>query len=137
MGTWDTGPWDNDGAADWGAELDEMAEGARLDAVRGALAAAADEGGEHVDSDVGEIAVAAASIVAAACPDGPSDASGYGPVNPIPGVAEHLETLRPLAVRALDRVVADDSELAELWDDAGDPAWREAVVALRTVLAGA
>ncbi|MGW7697903.1 DUF4259 domain-containing protein [Kitasatospora sp. NPDC054768] len=44
--------------------------------------------------------------------------------------------LRPLAVEALDRVVAGGSELAELWDEAPDGTkWRQAVRRPRAVLA--
>ncbi|MFF8913696.1 DUF4259 domain-containing protein [Streptomyces sp. NPDC015032] len=32
--------------------------------------------------------------------------------------------LSPLAVRALDRVMGESSELRELWDDAGEEEWR-------------
>jgi len=43
--------------------------------------------------------------------------------------------LRTLAVDALDRVVADRSEMAELWDEAADGSnWRRGLARLRDVL---
>ncbi|MFD6987164.1 DUF4259 domain-containing protein, partial [Streptomyces sp. NPDC059956] len=37
MGTWDVGPFDNDTAADFGGDLDEVAAGEREGIVRSAL----------------------------------------------------------------------------------------------------
>ncbi|MFE2914702.1 DUF4259 domain-containing protein [Kitasatospora indigofera] len=43
--------------------------------------------------------------------------------------------LRAHAAEALGRVIAADSELAELWDDSGEgPQWRQGIGHLRAVL---
>ncbi|WP_405488889.1 DUF4259 domain-containing protein [Streptomyces sp. NBC_00096] len=58
--------------------------------------------------------------------------TAYGPDSPLPRLSADL---RDLAVRALDRVVTEPSELLELWggtDSAGP--WRETVVRLRSSL---
>ncbi|WP_406110576.1 DUF4259 domain-containing protein [Kitasatospora purpeofusca] len=133
MGTWDIGHFDNDTAADFCAGLDEAAAGEREGVVRRALTLAADTGAEdYLDFDEAVEAVAAAALVASQCPDGAPVTSAYGPDEPLPVLAADL---RPLAVAALDRVVAEESELAELWDEGGEgPAWRRAVRELRDVL---
>ncbi|WP_162257939.1 DUF4259 domain-containing protein [Kitasatospora sp. Root107] len=42
---------------------------------------------------------------------------------------------RTLAAEALDRVLAEESELAELWDDTVDgPRWRQSISRLRATL---
>lgn len=59
--------------------------------------------------------------------------SAYAPDEPVPPLAPEL---RELAVRALDRVVADASELLELWADVGEgEKWSAGVRSLRAALA--
>ncbi len=134
MGTWDIGHFDNDTAADFCAGLDEAAAGEREGVVRRVLTLAADTGAEeYLDFDEAVEAVAAAALVASQCPDGAPVTSAYGPDQPLPVFPADL---RPLAVAALDRVVGEESELAELWDEGGEgPAWRRTVRELRDVLA--
>lgn len=56
---------------------------------------------------------------------------------PFAAVPVFAHDLRPLAVvEALDRVVAEASELAELWDGTPDsPKWRQSISRIRAVLA--
>ncbi|MFF3754049.1 DUF4259 domain-containing protein [Streptomyces sp. NPDC002018] len=135
MGTWDTGHFDNDTAADFAADLDEATEAGRTDLVRAALlrAIAAEE---YLDSDEAVVAVAAAALVAEQCPGGPPVETVYGPDEPLPRFPEEL---RVLAVRALDRVTADRSELRDLWAEADGEAgaWQRGTAELRTALAAA
>ncbi|MFJ8430988.1 DUF4259 domain-containing protein [Kitasatospora sp. NPDC094019] len=134
MGTWDIGHFDNDTAADYCGALDEAPPGEREGLLRHALTLTAEAGAEdYLDSDEAVRALAAAALVAAQCPGGEPVTTAYGPGEPLPVLAADL---RPLAVAALDRTVAEESELAELWDETEDgPAWRRAVQALRDVLA--
>lgn len=132
MSAWDTTPFDNDVAADFANDLDDLSDGERADAVRDALVRAAAEDG-YLEADDAEVAVAAAALVAAQCPGGEAVDSAYGPVQPLP---ELPDDLRPLAVQALDNVLADDSELKELWAEASDARqWQLGVSQLRQVLA--
>ncbi len=131
MGTWDTGHFDNDTAADFGGSLDETAPEQRAELIRAVLAGAAGEQ-DYLDSDVAVQAVAAAALVAAQCPGGEPVATAYGPQEPLPPFPVEF---RALAVAALERVLGADSELAELWDETDLSAgWREGVDRLRTVL---
>ncbi|MFD7986909.1 DUF4259 domain-containing protein [Kitasatospora indigofera] len=64
--------------------------------------------------------------------DGDSITTSYGPDKALPRLATDL---RALAAEALGRVLAADSELAELWDDSGEgPQWRQGIGHLRAVL---
>ncbi|RIV40356.1 DUF4259 domain-containing protein [Micromonospora radicis] len=136
MGTWDSGPFDNDTAADWCGDLDDADLAKRPTLVREALSRAADEDG-YLDSDVACEAIAAAAIVAAQQPGGPPIASAYAPGFLLDGGRFELpDDLVVLAVRALDRVMAADSEWHDLWQDAAgnvNPAF-DAVRGLRGVL---
>ncbi|MGW5433246.1 DUF4259 domain-containing protein [Streptomyces sp. NPDC004059] len=70
-----------------------------------------------------ERAVAAAAPVVAQHPDGEPACSNYGPPEPL---REFPADLRTLAIDALDQVVAEQSELAELWGETADgPKWRQ------------
>jgi hypothetical protein len=131
MGTWDIGSFDNDTAADFGGALDEAAVEERESMIRSALKRAADPA-DHLDASDGERAVAAAALVVAQHPGGESACSNYGPSEPLPKLPADL---RALAVDALDQVVSDPSELAELWAEAVNGSkWRKDIARLRDVL---
>ncbi|MFC9625509.1 DUF4259 domain-containing protein [Streptomyces sp. NPDC056930] len=134
MGTWDIGHFDNDTAADFSGGLDDAPQGKRAELIRDALADVV-RTEDYLDSDEAAVAVAAAALVAAQCPGGEPVTTAYGPDKPLPELP--LE-LRDLAVQALDRVVAEPSELLELWTEGGDgEQWKEGIGRLRAVLAQA
>lgn len=131
MGTWGHGPFDNDTAADWGNDLDDLPAAERPTAVRAALERALAEDG-YLDGDYGTEAVAAAAVVASQCSGGPSLEPPYAPEEPVPPLPDDLP---PLALRALNRVCAPDSELAELWSDGVEPnLWLAELERLRVAL---
>ncbi|MGW4232470.1 DUF4259 domain-containing protein [Streptomyces sp. NPDC004980] len=131
MGTWDIGPFDNDTAADFGGDLDEAPQEDRESMIRGVLRRAAGSA-DYLDVSDGERAVAAVALVVAQHPDGEPACSNYGPSAPLP---ELPADLRVLAVDALDQVVSDRSELAELWAEAAKwSRWRRDITRLRDVL---
>ncbi|GAA3425579.1 DUF4259 domain-containing protein [Streptosporangium sandarakinum] len=120
MGAWDSGPFDNDSAADWCGELGDAGPEDRAGVVRQALLGAA-ESVDYLEVDEGSAAVAAAAIVAAECCGGPPVTSAYAPDFLREGGGIGLsDDLVPLALRALDRVLGQDSELWELWEEADD-----------------
>lgn len=138
MGTWDSGPFDNDGAADWCGDLDEADPADRLGMVRQTLAAVADHAG-YLDDRLGVRAVAAAAVIVSQRPGAEPLTSPYAPDFLLEGGSLVVpEDVAALAVRALDRVVGADSEWRELWEDTGDAADALAAVGdLRTALAAA
>ncbi|MEV7394149.1 MULTISPECIES: DUF4259 domain-containing protein [unclassified Streptomyces] len=129
MGTWDVGPFDNDTAADFGGDLDEAAAGEREGIVRAAFVCVIDTA-DYLEAPASDVAVAAAALVAAQCPGGEPADPVYGPKEPLPD----LTGLRELALRALDRVMTEPSELLELWDEPDGGPWRANVRQLQHVL---
>ncbi len=135
MGAWGIGHFENDTALDWLGDYDE----APAESVDRALEAASGADPEDLDADLACEALAAAEAVA--------HALGRPDPGLAPEVRERLaagrgavRTLAEAASRAkaaVDRVGAETSELAELWDEAdpGDAAaWRAALTALRARL---
>ncbi|HEY0636188.1 MAG TPA: DUF4259 domain-containing protein [Pseudonocardiaceae bacterium] len=120
MGAWGLGPFDNDDAADWANELDDAAPEDRAGLTRAALAEAADEA-DYLDLEVANTAVAAAAVVALTRPDGMLVEDAHAPdfVKAGEPDAAAFDALVPLALRALDRVVADESEWRDVWEEAG------------------
>jgi hypothetical protein len=125
MGAWGTGIFENDHAADLSAALEDAADPVAL--LRETLTDAADEK-DYLDAHAASAAAAAAAVVASTLPDGVPVDPAYGPE----GLAlPDLSELALLALRALDRIAADDSEWRDVWDEVGQLA--EAHDALDTV----
>lgn len=133
MGAWGIGVYENDGAGDFLAELRDAA------APREVLAYAVESGlnEDYLEVDEGTAALTAAAVIAAittgvAPQDEPTAAATVAALSLS---ASDVAPLIPVALEALDRVAAKDSELAELWDevDKGDE-WRATVDAVRTQL---
>jgi hypothetical protein len=134
VGTWDVGPFDNDDAADFVGDLDELPEQERIGALRAALARAAGEEA-YLEDPEAVVAVAAAAIVAAVMPGGSPIESSYGPEQSIPTLPHDLVTL---AVRALDRVLGDECETKDLWEESGSGyEWLNEVAGIRETLRSA
>ena len=111
MAAWDKGPFDNDAAADWTGEFGEASEQARMEMLEEALRAAADET-DYLDTDTAFEAIAAAAVIAARMPGGPPvDSELVIEVELPPGLPD-------LALRALDRIVDEDSGWRDRWDEA-------------------
>lgn len=129
MGNWDTGPFDNDTAADFANALDDAEPGAREALIRGVLIHTIDATGYLAEA---EEAVAAA-LVAAQCPGGEPANMSYGPETPMPVFPSDL---RALADEALARIVSDEDGPASSWVNPEDwKQWRAILTRLRAVLA--
>ncbi|MFC4394683.1 DUF4259 domain-containing protein [Arthrobacter sedimenti] len=120
MGAWGYLPFENDDALDWLEEL----EAGGADVIRQALAKAGDR---YVEAPDGAIALAAAEVTAASqgnpLGDLPENVTDWVTAHGLEITAEDVE----MAVEAVERVAAEKSELAELWDDADEPEWRESL----------
>ncbi|WP_340563490.1 DUF4259 domain-containing protein [Streptomyces sp. GSL17-111] len=125
MGTWGTGPFDSDLAADFVDELEELTRQQTIDVLERAFQRVTDSK-ELVDGGEGAEAVAAGALVASTLPHSsividPDD----GPRQPL---SELPTSLRASARLALDRVLRDGSEIATGWMDSGDAdRWRREV----------
>jgi hypothetical protein len=119
MGTWGTGPFDDDVAADWAGDLDDADPPRRPDMLRNALEEVANSAG-YLEAPAGAVGVAAAAVVAHVRSGGQGFESAYAPEFLSTGDGIDLpEGIDKLARLALDRVVADDSEWRELWEESG------------------
>ena len=128
MGTWGTGPFDNDTAADFSGVLDAAPPGKREELIRGVLTRTVTATGYLTEA---EEAVAAAALIATQCPGGEPTGTAYGPQQPLPAFPQDL---RALAAEALDRVLADESGLSGLVNPADARQWLSSVKVLRDVL---
>ncbi len=81
----------------------------------------------YVEAPEGSVAIAAADITAA-CQGNPS---GDLPENVVDWLTAHGAELTAgdveLALEAVGRVAGEESELAELWDEADEAEWRESL----------
>ena len=114
MGTWGSGPFDNDDAGDWAYQLTPDADERVIE-----LALTSVEAGGDSDAPTSQAAIAAAEVVAA----------GLG--HPVPGLPDEVaewvgthadlswQTLAPVALRSVARIVAG-SELSDLWAESDD-----------------
>ena len=128
MGAWGIGAFENDDAADWAWELEE---GLDLGPVRQALAATMDTDG-CLERPEGACAVAAAAVVAASF-DG--DIKGF-PEEVGEWIDDHPDSATRgdarLALDALERVMSEESELRELWEETPDATkWATEIEKLR------
>ncbi|WP_232795215.1 DUF4259 domain-containing protein [Kitasatospora sp. NRRL B-11411] len=129
MGTWGTGPFDNDTAADFANALDDAGAEEREALIRGVLVRAVNATDELSEA---EEAVGAAAVLASQCPGGQPVDPVCGPETPMP---EFSTDLRVLAAEALTRIAADDDGLVSNWVEPGDAhRWLAMVAALRAVL---
>jgi hypothetical protein len=127
MGAWDATTFGNDGAADWAGNL---AEGDSTEPVADILdqvaGLAADD---YLDAGDGTVALVAAEVVAAA--SGRPPARNAYNEDVLDWVVRHPELgtadLRALARKAVERVRTAESELLELWEDAGAAEWQREV----------
>lgn len=124
MGAWDSGPFDNDDAADWVAELTDQDT---HDLVTEALEAVIDSDGSPPDASASSCAVAAAEVIAAARGHArrgfPAELKSW--IRDQGFTAD--DKLARVANQAVEAVL-DDSELAELWED--DRTWHKHLIRL-------
>jgi hypothetical protein len=134
VGTWAVGPFNNDTAADWCGDLHDADGDQRLPLVRATLSAVVDNDDKYLSNRLADRAIAAAAVVASQLPDEKPLVTPYAPNFLLDGgTLDIAGDIRPLALRALDRIVGDDSEWRDLWEDAGS--YADAVGALQTIRA--
>ncbi|WP_432250198.1 DUF4259 domain-containing protein [Streptomyces sanyensis] len=132
MGTWGTGPFDSDLAADFVDGLEGLTRQQVIDVLERAFQRVTDSGARVDGGDSAE-AVAAGALVASTLPDShvvidPDD----GPGEPLPELPASLHASARLA---LDRVLKEGSEMATGWVDSGDlDQWRQEVRQILLVL---
>ncbi|HET7419467.1 MAG TPA: DUF4259 domain-containing protein [Candidatus Dormibacteraeota bacterium] len=135
MGAWGVLAFDNDHACDWAYELDGASD---LSPVESAFAEVEAAGAGNLEPGPACNALAACEVLARlrgrpgytnAYTEEVDDWVKDHPITPPP-------TLVARAEAAIARILGSDSELRQLWEEAGDEEWRAAVDDLRVRMSG-
>ena len=135
MGAWGELAFDNDTANDWAYDLDEVTD---LSLVESTFDELEEVGDEYLDQDQACNALAACEVLARL-------KGNFGYRNAYTEkvdawVAAHphkpSQQLLSRASAAIDRILGDNSELRDLWEESGPDAWRQSVEELRGRLLG-
>ena len=131
MGAWGTGVFDNDTACDWAYGLEEQSDLALIERTLDTVLAAA---GEYLDASDAEEALAAIETIARL--QGHWGVRNSYTANVDAWVEKAKLQPPPALVRkahaAIDRILGEDSEILELWDDSELlDEWKQEVDALR------
>ncbi|WP_139851649.1 DUF4259 domain-containing protein [Acinetobacter pullicarnis] len=135
MGAWSHEPFGNDTACDWKSELEGSTD---YEVIEQAFDQMIEDDDEYLDADYGSVVHAAAEVLAKVLGQGTQNES-YPE-----GIDEWIATLtsKPSAallqkaVVALDRLLSEESELNELWEESGEdyPLWKENIATLKEIL---
>jgi len=129
LGTWGSGSFENDDAADFAVEFESEGLLALYDALDL-------EDAEDLDAPTAQRAIAAAELVAMA-ERGDSEDTAISPElyeamqRHASDIAPVLAELKELSLAALDKAEADHSELKQLWDEDDAGEWLAAMADLR------
>ena len=130
MGAWGELAFDNDTANDWAYDLDDVDD---LSLVESALQEIEAVGSGYLDQHIACIALAACEVLAR-LRGKPGYQNAYTE-NVDKWVASHelipSPALLSRAKAAIDRVLADNSELRDLWEEGEGDGWRKSVSDLR------
>ncbi|MBD1917532.1 MULTISPECIES: DUF4259 domain-containing protein [Cyanophyceae] len=133
MGTWSVDAFGNDDAADWAFELAKSDDLSLVEAaINGALT-----GSDYLDAADAAIALAAIEVIARLNGNW-GDRNAY--TEPVDAWIAQVNVqpepeLLARARAAIDRILSEDSEMLELWQDSGDyEAWLGSVENLRSRL---
>lgn len=133
MGCWAIDSFGNDDAADW---LGNLIESNDLSPARQAVSAVLAED-DYLDAPYATEALAAIAVVAAALGRPTTSAKGH------PDLLAWVAQVKPNpdsslvsdSIRAIDRILAADSELRDLWEETDEfNEWQANVVELRAAL---
>ncbi|AEG02760.1 DUF4259 domain-containing protein [Methylomonas methanica] len=129
MGAWDSGVFDNDDAADW---INELADANDLEILNNAIYAVLDTP-DYIEEPEGARLLCACEVVTAF--RGKLSTNIPDEVRQWVKNHESLDTspLIPAALQAIDRVLGDDSELKQLWEENEQdyPKWHEAILSIK------
>lgn len=129
MGAWGYGAFDNDDAGDWAFGLEETDD---LSLVEEAIDTVLEADG-YLDAPAASEALAACEVIARL--QGRYGKRDSSTEDVDAWVEAHRLRVPPELIdradRAIDRIIGPESELRELWDDAGAEAWLASVEELR------
>jgi hypothetical protein len=134
MGAWSHEPFGNDTANDWAYGLEDVQD---LSLIEAAFDAVNNNEGEYLDASVAEEAVAAAETLAHLLGRG-AQMDSY--TEKVQRWAKSVSArpnpaLKNKARQALQRVLADGSELRELWEETEEyPEWQKSITRLQVAI---
>jgi hypothetical protein len=131
MGAWSHEPFGNDTASDWAYGLDDARD---LRLIQGAVNAVVEGEDGYLDASIAEEAVAAAEVIAHLLGRGTQHDSYTERVQAWASSisAKPNPELRRKARQALQRILSEDSELRELWQESDEyAAWEGSIKALQ------
>lgn len=134
MGAWSHEPFGNDTANDWAYGLEDVQD---LSLIEAAFDAVNNNEGEYLDASVAEEAVAAAETLAHLLGRGAQMDSYTEKVQRWAKLvsARPNPALKNKARQALQRVLADGSELRELWEETEEyPEWQKSITTLQVAI---
>lgn len=136
MGAWGHLPFDNDATNDWAYGLEDVDD---LSVVEAAFDELEEVGTDYLDQDIACNALGACEVLARLL--GRAGYTNAYTEKVDQWVAAHRLKPSPALLQracvALDRILADNSELCELWDEGDDgDAWRKAIADLRARVRG-
>lgn len=135
MGAWGALAFDNDTANDWAYDLEEVGD---LSLIESTFTELEGIGGDYLDQDIACNALAACEVLARlrgnagyrnAYTEKVDQWVAAHPVSPSPALINR-------ALAAITRILEDDSELRELWEEGDASEWLDAIDNLRTRVAG-
>ena len=130
MGAWGVLAFDNDDANDWAYGLDGVSD---LSLVESAFAEVESAGAGYLESPAATNALAACEVLAR-LRGRPGYTNAYTEKVDRWVAAHRIDPPSGLITRGgavIARILGPDSELRELWEEAGDEEWRAAVEDLR------
>jgi len=132
MGTWSVEPFGNDDAADWAYELEEAED---LSQIEEAIGTVLSTGEEYLEAPEASVALAAIEVLARLC-GAPGEKNSY--TEAVDKWVANTQLKPPVelldrAQAAIARILAENSELNELWQDSDEyDAWQASIDNLRT-----
>jgi hypothetical protein len=135
MGAWGVLAFDNDEANDWAYDLEGVND---LSLVEDAFRNVETSAGGYLEQGTAACALAACEVIARL--RGQRGYTNAYTEKVDRWVAGHQQRPSDELINrgnaVIDRILADESELRELWEEAGDQEWRAAVSDLRNRMAG-
>lgn len=134
MGSWSHQPFGNDTAGDWAFGLIESQD---LSYVEAALDKVLEQGADYLEAPDAEEALAAIEVIAKLLGKGTQSDAYTEEVDAWVESSQHKPggELLQKAQRVIERIMSDDSELLELWEESEDvTAWKATLSDLRAAV---
>ncbi|WMS87390.1 DUF4259 domain-containing protein [Pleionea litopenaei] len=134
MGAWSHEPFGNDTACDWAYELENQSD---LGYIEATIDRALSEGEEYLEAPEGEEGIAAVEVIAQALGKGTqNDSYTESTLEWVLKVKPVItDELRAKALKFLEVVASENSELLELWcEDGDDSPWLATIESLKTAV---